>query len=364
MDYGLVTNSCKNSQFNLMVSNRCYGGLKIMGPAYNLKFDTCEFRNSTINEPLCITYNKDRDDVTDRPSSIQFDKCYFGDSESQAVLLIDKSIDVDFDRCTFDLSKLIDDVENKAEYAIVINEHALYTRFTDCFLIGRMKDSGIIKNYGPHTTIRNFKAVDIQSTIHVLSEDNIHINGLELVGDSTPLIIYTTNDDKGVLDINSVITSVNDDTNIFPTNANYYNFYMNQQDEIGVKGKLNNYVLDKHLENEEFEHTFILSGSDTFNPGFKLDLPGIWEITTYLNPGQDENQGRISRYQYTFKPNSIYPVANLQTITNDIIWGHNIQQLEIPTVDKTGYISFSFKYTTSTTWRFKVKARRVMGFEL
>ena len=356
-DFGIVADSCKNCQFNLIITNTCYGGLKIIGNAKNLKFNNCQFRDSAINEPLLITH----DDLegTDSPMNIEFSACFFGDSESEAIITIDKSRDIDFDRCTFDMKQTL-----SVDYTIVLGAHALYTRFTDCFLEGRNKECGMIKNIGPHTTIRNFKAIDIKSQIHIISMDSIHISNISLVGDSTPLIIYTPNDDKTILDINSTITAVNEDSILFPTNANYYNIYMNQQDEVGIKGKLNNYILDKHLENEEFEQVFTLHNSSEFNIGFTLPLPGVWEVDMFLNI-DDGNQGKICKYQFAFKSNSVYSVANVQKLINPIEWGNNIE-LTDPTVDKYGVVGLLFTDTTSTnrsTWTLKLKAKRIMSYD-
>lgn len=357
-DFGVVADSCSNSQFNLIITDTCYGGLKIMGSANNLKFNNCQFKNSPINEPLWITHEDLKG--TESPTSIQFNGCYFGDSESDVLITIDKSLDIDFDRCTFDLKQSLSE-----DYAIIINANALYTRFTDCFLRGRNKTYGMIKNAGPHTTIRNFKAIDIQSEIHILSTDSIHISGIELVGDSTPLRIHTPNDNKSILDINSTINAVDDDEVLFPTNANYYNIYMNQQDEVGIKGKLNNYILDKHLENEELEEIYTSNNSSTFNVNLQLPLPGIWEVDMFLNI-DDGNQGKICKYQFAFKSNSVYSVANVQRLINPIEWGNNIT-LTDPTVDKLGNVVLAFTDTTNTnrsTWTLKLKAKRIMSYSI
>ena len=357
-DFGIVTDSCSNCQFNLIITDTCYGGLKILGSANNLKFNNCYFRESPINEPLLITHNNL--EGTEAPSAIQFNGCFFGDSESENLIVIDKSRDIDFDRCTFDLKQTLSE-----DYSIVLEAHALYTRFSDCFLQGRNKTCGMIKNNGPHTLIRNFKALDIKSTIHILSTDNIHISGIELVGDSTPLIIYTPNDDKTILDINSTIMAVNDDTIIFPTNANFYNIYMNQQDEVGIKGKLNNYILDKHLENEQFEEIFTMHNNSAFNVALQLPLPGVWEVDIFLNI-DDGNQGKICKYQFAFKANSVYSFNNVQKLINPVEWGNNIKLTE-PTVDKSGNIVFEFADTTNTnrsTWTLKLRAKRIMSYDI
>lgn len=357
-DFGIVADSCKNCQFNLIVTDTCYGGLKITGSANNLKFDNCQFKESAINEPLLITH--DNLEGTEAPSSIQFTACYFGDSESEEMIVIDKSKDIDFDRCTFDLKQTLSE-----DYVIIIGAHALYTRFTDCFLEGKDKECGMIKNSGPHTTIRNFKALDIKSQIHILSMDSIHISGISLVGDSTPLIIHTPNDDKTILDVNSVITTVNDDEILFPSNANFYNIYMNQEDEVGIKGKLNNYVLDKHLENEQFEQIFTMNNSSTFNVGFTLPLPGVWEVDMFLNI-DDGNQGKICKYQFAFKANSVYSFNNVQELIKPVEWGNNIK-LNAPTVNKQGLVDLSFTDTTNTnrsTWTLKVIAKRIMSYDI
>lgn len=355
-DFGIVTDSCRNCQFNIITVHNCYGGLQITGNANNLKFTNCEFKESGINEPLLITH----DDIegTESASNIQFSTCFFGDSESEYLIVIDKSMDIDFDRCTFDLRQTLAE-----DYAIYLEANALYTRFTDCFLQGRDKTCGIIRNYGPHTTIRNFKAIDIKSQIHILSVDAIHISDISLVGDSTPLVIYTPNDNKTILDVNSTINPVDEDEILFPTNANYYNLYMNQTDEIGVKGKLNNYVLEKHLENEEFEYVLTQYNASEFKVGFNFPVPGVWEVDLFLDI-DDGNQGKICKYQMAFKSNSVYSVANVQELINPIEWGNNIK-LTTPIIDKNGLVDFTFTDTTGTnrsTWTLKIKARCIMNY--
>lgn len=357
MDYGLVADCCKNNQFNLITTENTYGGLMVIGNVENTSFTNCEFKESAINEPLKITHHED-DEIENMPQLVQFNNCYFGDSESVALVSIDKSLDIDFNRCVFDLKQTLSE-----DYPIIIGEYALYTRFNDCFMNGRDKTCGIFKNEGPDTEIRNFKAVDIHSNIHVLSMNTIHVSNFTLVGDSTPLVIYTPNEDKQVLDIDSVINTVNDDVTVFPSNANYYNFYMNQNDELGVKGKLNNYVLDKHLEKEAFENTFIKNDSDVLDVKLQLPLPGVWDLALLLDI-DDGNQGKISRYQVTFKQNSVYSVANIQESCDAISWGNNIT-LTTPTIDKYGNMVFKFTDTTGTnrsTWSLKVKAKRIIGF--
>lgn len=357
-DYGLITDSCKNCQFNLIIVDGCYGGLTITGEALNLKFTNCEFTNSPINEPLYIKTKNE--DITDRASSIQFSNCVFGDSESEVLLTIDKSLNIDFDRCIFNLAKSLSE-----DYAIIIGEYSLYTRFTDCFLDGKNKTCGIMLNRGPHTAIRNFKAVDIKSQIHILSYDNIHISGLELLGNSTPLIIHTTNDDKTILDVNSAVNAVNEDDILFPANTNYYNFYMNQKDEIGVAGKFNNYILDKHLENESIERVIELSNSDIFTAGISLPLEGVWDVIAFLTI-DDGNQGKILRHQVAYKRNSVYSFANVQELSTMIEWGNNIR-VDGPSVDQNGELSYRFIDTTQTnreTWSLKIKAVCIMNYDI
>ena len=360
MDYGLVADCCKNNQFNLITTENCYGGLTVIGTVDNCVFSNCEFKNSPINEPLRITYHKTEEEtpIEERPSQLEFNSCYFGDSESEALINIERSVNIDFNRCIFDTKQTLCE-----DYLINIGRYAIYTRFNDCFLNGLDKTCGIFKNDGTDTVIRNFKGVDIKSNIHVLTSNKIHISDFTLVGDSTPLIIYTPNDDKTILDIDSVIKPVNDDTTVFPSNANYYNIYMNQKDQIGVKGKLSTYVLDKHLENEVIENTYIKNDSDIFQVELKLPLTGVWDIDLLLNI-DDGNQGKICRYQATFKQNSVYSIANIQETTTAISWGNNIQ-VETPTIDKLGNLTFNFKDTTETnrsTWNLKLKAKRVIGF--
>ena len=357
-DFGLVTDCCKNCEFNLITVETCYGGLYVIGDANNNTFNTCTFKDSPINEPLKITTHEDAA-IDERPTMIEFNSCYFGDSESDQLITIDKSMDVDFNKCNFDLKQTLCE-----DYSIVLGEYSLYTRFTDCFLDGKDKTCGIIKNNGPHTTIRNFKVVDIKSNIHVLTSTDIHISGFVLVGDSTPLVIYTPNDDKSILDIDSIIKTVDEDDILFPSNANFYNIYMNQKDEVGIKGRLSNYVLDKHLENEVFERVFHTENSDTFPVQFKFPLAGVWEVDMFLNV-DDGNQGKICKYQMVFKQNSVYSVANVQKLTNHIEWGNNITLSE-PSLDKLGNVSFTFTDTTHTNrtqWVLKLKARRIMSYD-
>ena len=360
MDYGLVADCCSNNQFNLITTEDCYGGLTLIGTVNNCVFNNCEFKISPINEPLRITYHQTEEEtpIEERPSQIEFNNCYFGDSESEVLVNIDRSINIDFNRCVFDAKQTLCE-----DYLININKYAIYTRFNDCFLNGLDKTCGIFKNDGTDTVIRNFKGVDIKSNIHVLTSNKIHISDFILVGDSTPLIIYTPNDDKTIVDIDSVIKTVNDDESLFPSNANYYNIYMNQIDNIGIKGRLNNYVLDKHLENEIIENTYTANNSDTFQVELQLPLTGVWDIDLLLNI-DDGNQGKICRYQATFKQNSVYSIANIQEISTPISWGNNIQ-IESPVLDKLGNLTFSFKDTTETnrsSWNLKLKAKRAIGF--
>lgn len=357
-EFGIIADSCSNCQFNLITTDICYGGLKITGSSNNLKFNNCKFMESSINSPLEITHTNING--TESPSNIQFSSCFFGNSESEDLIVIEKSMDIDFDRCTFDLKQTLAE-----DYAIILGAHSLYTRFTDCFLQGRNKICGILKNYGPHTTIRNFKAIDIKSQIHILSLDDIHISGVSLLGDSTPFIIYTPNDNKTILDVNSVITPINEDKILFPSNANYYNIYMNQNDEIGIKGKLDTYVLEKHLENEEFEQIFTGYNSDEFNINFILPVPGVWETNLFLNI-DDGNQGKICRYQFAFRSNSVYSIANVQELIKPIEWGNNIKSTT-PTINKNGEVGFSFTDTTGTnrsTWTLKIKAKCIMNYNI
>lgn len=363
MDFGFVGDCCKNCQFDLISVETCYGGIELIGETYNNTFNNCSVKDSTINEPLKITYHRLEDGndspIEERASMIKFNDCYFGDSESENLITIERSIDIDFNKCTFDLKQTLCE-----DYSIIINENSLYTRFNDCFLNGRNKTCGIIKNSGPDTTIRNFKAVDIKSNIHILSVTTIHISDFTLVGDSTPAVIYTPNDDKTILDIDSVIKTINDDSGIVPSNGNFYNIYMNQRDDIGVKGKLNNYILDKYLEKEKFEEVYHAENSSLFNVSLKLPLSGVWEIDLFLNI-DDGNQGKICRYQVAFKSNSVYSVANIQKICNDISWGNNIS-IQTPSIDKLGNLEFSFNDTTNTNrsnWNLKLKCNRILSYD-
>lgn len=359
-DFGMIADCCKNNQFNLITTENCYGGLTVIGSVNNCVFNNCEFKNSPINEPIKLTYHiKEETLIEERPNQIIFNNCYIGDSESESLLTIDRSINIDFNKCIFDAKQTLCE-----DYLINIEENSLYTRFNDCFLNGRDKTCGIIKNEGPDTEIRNFKSVDIKSNIHVLSMNKIHISDFTAVGDSTPVVIYTPNDDKTIVNIDSVIKTVNDDNIIFPSNSNFYNIYMNQKDQVGIKGKLNNYVLNKHLEDEEFENIYKKENSDTLNIKLKLPLDGVWEIDILLNI-DDGNQGKIAKYQMTFKQNSVYSIANVQELTNVISWGNNIQ-IDTPTLDKFGNLNFDFVDTTHTNrtlWILKLKARRIISFK-
>lgn len=361
-DFGLVADCCKNIKFRLITTETCYGGVLVIGSVDNTTFDNCEFKDSPINEPLKITYHEvegEETPIEERPTAVVFNNCYFGDSESVALATIVRSMNVDFNKCVFDTKQTLCE-----DYLINIEENSLYTRFNDCFLNGRNKTCGIFKNSGPHTMIRNFEGIDIKSTIHILSNTDIHISDFNLLGDSTPAIIYTPNDDKTIIDIDSVIKTVNDDVNVFPTNANFYNLYMNQKDNLGVKGKLSNYILDKHLENELIEKVFHAENSDTFTVNFVLPLAGVWELDLFLNI-DDGNQGKICKYQMAFKQNSVYSVANVQKLIDNIEWGNNIT-LSDPSLDKMGNVSFTFTDTTHTNrtqWVLKVKARRIMSYD-
>lgn len=372
MDSGLIANSCKNCQFNLINIHTCYGGIKIINSAYNLKFENCRIENisegpittnTSFSYPLYIT-SEDDTEITVRPSSIQFNGCYFGNSECKYLTKIDKSIDIDFDRCSFTLNQSTD---LGTDYAIILEPYALYTRFTDCFFYGSNKTCGIMKTSGPETTIRNFKAVDIKSQIHILVNDNIHINGLKLLGDSTPLVIYTPNDNKSIIDMDSVIKPVEDDNLLFKYNANYYNFYMNQSDKLGVKGKLNNYIIDTYLENDMVERVYTVYNSNKLEIN-DLTLPesGIWEVDILLTIDTNTNQGVIGKYQCSFKQNSVYSVADIQPIINPIIWGNNIKMTN-PTLDKYGNVKLLFTNITNTNmplWNLKFKAKRILNFTL
>lgn len=359
-DFGIIADCCKNNQFNLITTENCYGGLTVIGTVNNCIFNNCEFKNSPINEPLKITYHKNEEEtpIEERPSQLVFNNCYFGDSESESLVFIDRSINVDFNKCIFDSKQTLCE-----DYLINIKENSLYTRFNDCFLNGRDKECGIFKNEGPDTEIRNFKGVDIKSNIHVLSVNTIHISDFVLVGDSTPLIIYTPNDDKTIINIDSVIKTVNDNTIVFPSNANFYNIYMNQNDKVGVKGKINNYIIDKHLEQEEIENIYTKENSDTMQVKLTLPLTGVWEVNLLLNI-DDGNQGKIARYQMAFKQNSVYSIANVQELSDTISWGNNIQ-LNEPILDKLGNVEFNFidtTHTNRTRWILKLKAKRIISF--
>lgn len=384
LDSGLVADSCKNCQFNLITVDTCYGGIKIIDSAYNLKFDNCRVQNISegpittddshsyllhiTSEELESTDNNNSE-ITNRPSSIQFNGCYFGNSECYYLIQIDKSIDIDFDRCSFTFSKLIESdntEQDSTRYPIILKEYALYTRFTDCFLYGSNKNFGMIKSSGPETTIRNFKAIDIKSMIHILVYDNIHINGLKLLGDSTPFVIYTPNEDKSIIDIDSVIKPINDDTLLFEDNANYYNFYMNQSDKLGVKGKLNNYIIDTYLENDYVEQLYTVYNSPKLEAELTLPESGVWEIDMLLTVSKALPQGIICKYQFTFKQNSPYSVKNVQKLINPIIWGSNIEMTE-PTLDEYGNIKLLFSNNNKTDmspWNLKFKAKRIMSFTI
>ena len=165
------------------------------------------------------------------------------------------------------------------------------------------------------------------------------------------------------MDIDSVIRTVNEDEILFPSNANFYNLYMNQSDDLGVKGKLNNYILDKHLENELIEKVFTKTDSDKFDAKLKLPFSGVWELDLFLNI-DDGNQGKICKYQIAFKNNSVYSVANIQELAEKVSWGNNIN-IKDPTIDKLGNFAISFVDTTETnrsTWTLKLKARRIISF--
>lgn len=362
-EVGLIANSCKNIQFNLITVENCYGGIEILGDAYNCIFNNADVKNIAILEPVSIgndvrPVSSVENNISNMPTQIEFNNCYFGDSETEVLLNINESVNLDFNRCIFDAKQTLCE-----DYLINIQEYSIYTRFNDCMLNGRDKTCGIFKNSGTDTSIRNFKGIDIKSNIHILTDNKIHISDCMLVGDSTPLVIHTTNDDKTILDIDSVIKTVNDDDMVFPSNANYYNIYMNQKDELGVKGRLSNYILDKHLENEAINKVYTKNDSDTFEVVLKLPLIGVWDIVLLLNI-DDGNQGKICRYQVAFKQNSVYSVANVQKLSEDISWGNNIQ-LEQPTIDKLGTLTFNFKDTTQTNrskWNLELKARRVIGF--
>ena len=247
-----------------------------------------------------------------------------------------------------------------SEYAILIKEKAIYTRFINCFVKGTDKVCGIFKNNGPDTEITNLKAVDIKSDIHVLSVDNIHISDMLLLGDSTPLIIYTPNEDKTILDVDSSIKTVNDDNELFPANANYYNIYMNQTDEVGIKGKLNNYVLDKHLEHEVMEVTYTATDASVLKVENQLQLEGVWEVDLFLSI-DDGNQGKISKYQVVFKENSVYSIVNIQELTAPISWGNSI--VLNTSIDKYGKLVLEYIDTTTRyTWTLLLKAKRIIGF--
>lgn len=349
MDFGLVANNCTNIEFNLISTYRTYGGIKVIDAVVNTSFTNCEVKESHINEAVQITGDKSA-------VRVKFDNCHFGECETNTLISLQHSMDVDFNRCMFDLSSIMD----TSEYAIVINEYALYTRFIDCFLRGVDKTCGIFKNNGQDTEIRNFKGVDIKSDIHVLTVDTIHISDMILVGDSTPLVIYTPNDDKTILNIDSVVKPVNSDLEVFPSNANYYNIYMNQKDQVGIKGRLNNYILDKHLENEVIENTYTVSDTSTMKVELQLPLEGVWEVDLFLSI-DDGNQGRISKYQVTFKENSVYSITNIQELTTTISWGNNVKLN--PSIDKYGNLVFDYSATTTRyTWNLLLKAKRIIGF--
>ena len=347
--YGLLAYSCKNTQFNLISTYNTYGGIMVYDAVTNTSFTNCEVIRSAINSALAI------DGYTDCVN-INFHNCYFGECEVESLIEIEQSVNVEFTNCTFDFRSMMD----TSEYAILIKEKAIYTRFINCFVKGADKVCGIFKNNGPDTEIRNLKAVDIKSDIHVLSVDNIHISDMLLLGDSTPLIIYTPNEDKTILDIDSFIKTVNDDNELFPTNANYYNIYMNQKDEVGIKGKLNNYVLDKHLEREVMEVTYTATDASVLKVENQLQMEGVWEIDLFLSV-DDGNQGKISKYQVVFKENSVYSITNIQELTAPISWGNSI--VLNTSIDKYGKLVLEYiDMTTRYTWTLLLKAKRIIGF--
>ena len=140
---------------------------------------------------------------------------------------------------------------------------------------------------------------------------------------------------------------------------------MNQQDKLGVKGRLNNYIIESHLEDEEFDKIFTANNTDRFNNNFKLPSEGVWELDMFLNI-DDGNQGKICKYQMIFKQNSVYSVANIQKLTDSIEWGNNIV-LNDPVIDKFGNVTLSFNDTTETnrtTWTLKLKARKILSYKI
>ena len=347
--YGLLTYSCKNTQFNLISTYNTYGGIMVYDAVTNTSFTNCEVIRSAINPALEI-------DGYDDSMNVNFHNCYFGECEVESLISINRCVNTEFTNCTFDFRSMMD----TSEYAILIKEKAIYTRFINCFVKGTDKVCGIFKNNGPDTEIRNLKAVDIKSDIHVLSVDNIHISDMLLLGDSTPLIIYTPNEDKTILDVDSSIKTVNDDNELFPANANYYNIYMNQTDDVGIKGKLNNYVLDKHLEHEVMEVTYTATDASVLKVENQLQLEGVWEVDLFLSI-DDGNQGKISKYQVVFKENSVYSIANIQELTAPISWGNSI--VLNTSIDKYGKLVLEYIDTTTRyTWTLLLKAKRIIGF--
>lgn len=361
MDYGLILDATQACEFNMVRTYKCHGSVKLLNGAADNVFTNCDFSDAIINHNVVSAkdenYNGYKLNIYNNwPTRNRFINGTIGHSENEGLVKISCGTDIEFTNIMFDLQKTLCD-----DYCFLIDVDSMFTKFTNCQINGFEKTCGLFKNDGLNTSIIDFKAGDTKADIHVLSSNAMVIRNFIVGGDSTPLVVYSTNADPTVIDIDRAINKVADDR-LFPSNANYYNFYMNESDELGVKGKLNNYWIDKRLKDELINQEFVFNNVNTALVQKKLPLEGVWDIVLYMTT-DDKNQGSILRYNVAFKQNSVYNVINKQEFTTPIKWGFGLQNAE-PTIDELGNFAIEYKDTNGTNrvkWTIVMKAERVLA---
>ena len=362
MGYALVLDATQACEFNMVHSYKCHGSVKLLNGAADNIFTNCNLSEAIINHNILSDKDEDYNGFklniyNNWPTRNRFINCTIGQSHNEGLVKINCGTDISFVNTLFDLQKTLCD-----DYCFIIGVDSMFTKFTGCQMNGFMKTCGLFKNDGLNTSIIDFKAGDIQSDIHVLSGNPIIIRNFIVGGDSTPLVVYSTNADPTVVDIDRAIVKVAEDDKLFPSNANYYNFYMNEKDELGVKGKLENYLLEKRLENELIEKEFVFNNVNEAQIQTKLPLDGVWNIMLYMTT-DDKNQGSVLNYIITFKQNSLYSVMNKQELHEPIRWGFGLQNTD-PIIDDKGNFSIEYRDTNGTNrvkWTIKLKAKRIFA---
>lgn len=364
MDQPLVVDAARRCVFDMISTYNCHGACKVINGASDNIFKSCNFEHAIINTPITVgmdeKYNGYKLNIYDGyPTRNRFINCRCGNSETEKLIDLNQSRNTEFEDISFNFAKTL-----CTDYIFNIGVESSFTKFKNCEIDGKMKDCGIINNKGHDTIIDDIHAYNIKSNIYILSDNELICNNFILSGDHTPFITYTTNPDKTVLKVNQHVNAIKDNDTLFPDKAHYYNFYMNNVDDLGVVGSLDKYVLDKHLENELIEKVYTANNIDKF--GITLDLPfeGVWEIYMFLNI-DDGNQGKIFKYNVAYKQNSVYNVANIQPLITPIEWGNNID-FEQPTINEFGNFGINFMDRTETNrsvWTLKLKARRIIKFK-